>query len=167
MVYANTPLAGPAPVLEYWSRYTHRTAISNERIVAIREGDVLRRGRADANGGQRVIRLEGLDFMGRFLHQVLPPGFKRIRHFGLLSPAHKRHRLAAARQALHVPAPSPQAREAAEAFMKRVAHVDIERCPCGGQGLLPIVAVLRPDRTRQRQPPPALASPPAGQGPPA
>lgn len=167
VVYAKTPLGGPAEVLEYLSRYTHRTAISNERIVAIRDGDVLLRVRADDHGGKRVIRLPGPAFVGRFLQHVLPPGFKRIRHFGVLSPAHKRERLAAARNALNVPAPSPPALEAAAAFMKRVALMDIARCPCCGEGRLRIVAVLRPQRTRQPQPPPALASPPAGRGPPA
>jgi hypothetical protein len=92
VVYAKTPLGGPAEVLDYLSRYTHRTAISNERIVAIRNGDV--RVRADDSGEKRVIRIPGAVFIGRFLQHVLPPGFKRIRHYGLLSPAHKRKRLA-------------------------------------------------------------------------
>ena len=95
MVYAKTPLGGPASVLDYLARYTHRTALANERIVAIRDGDVLLRVRADDSGGQRVIRLPGPVLIGRFLQHVLPPGFKRIRHFGVLSSAHKRDRLAA------------------------------------------------------------------------
>jgi len=166
VVYAKTPLGGPAPVLDYLARYTHRTALANERIVAIRDGDVLLRVRADDSGGQRVIRLPGPVLIGRFLQHVLPPGFKRIRHFGVLSSAHKRDRLAAARHALKVPAPSPPVLEAAAAFMQRVALIDLERCPCCGQGRLRIVAILLPQRTRQPPPPPALASPPAGRGPP-
>ena len=77
----------------------------------------------------------------------MPPGFKRIRHYGLLSPAHKRERLARARQALQVPAPSPLAIEAAEAFMQRVAQKDISRCPCCKFGKMRIIAELPPDRS--------------------
>src|SRR5664280_2454487 len=67
VVYAKTPLGGPAEVLDYLSCYTHRTAISNERIVATQDGNVLLRVRADNSGGKRVIRIPGTDFIGRFL----------------------------------------------------------------------------------------------------
>ena len=166
VVYAKTPLGGPAEV-EYLSRYTHRTAISNERIVAIRDGGVLLRVRADGQGGKRVVRIPGPAFIGRFLQHVLPPGFKRVRHFGLLSPAHKRDRLGLARDALHVPAPPPPALEAAEQFMRRVAQKGVERCPGCGQGILQVVAVLLPQRAAALRPHPALACPPACRGPPA
>jgi hypothetical protein len=166
VVYAKTPLGGPAEVLEYLSRHTHRTAVSNERIVAIREGDVLLRVRADGSGGKRVVRIPGPAFVGRFLQHVLPPGFKRIRHYGLLSPARKRDRLAAARDALNVPAPSPPTLEAAADFMRRVAQKDLSQCPCCGQGSLQAVAVLLPNRTAAIRPHPALAFPPACRGPP-
>jgi hypothetical protein len=90
VVYAKTPLGGPAEVLHYLSRYTHRTAISNERIVAIRGDTVLLRVRDNHAGGKRVIRVPGAEFTGRFLQHVLPPGFKRIRHYGVLSAACKK-----------------------------------------------------------------------------
>jgi hypothetical protein len=105
VVYAKTPLGGPAEVLDYLSRYTHRTALSNERIVAIRDGEVLLRVRADHQGGKRVIRIPGAVFIGRFLQHVLPPGFKQIRHYGLLASARKRERLAQTRQVLRLPEP--------------------------------------------------------------
>lgn len=166
VVYAKTPLGGPAEVLNYLSRYTHRTAISNERIIAIRNGDVLLRVRADESGGKRVIRIPGAMFIGRFLQHVLPPGFKRIRHYGLLSPAHKRERLAQAREALHAPAPSPSALEAAEKFMLRVAQKDISRCPCCEHGTLRSVAELLPDRSSLVRPHPALLPRPTSRSPP-
>ncbi len=166
VVYAKTPLAGAAEVLQYLSRYTHRTAISNERIVAIREGDVLLRVRADPQGGKRVIRIPGPAFIGRFLQHVLPPGFKRIRHFGLLSSAHKRDRLGLARAALQAPQPAPPALEAAGDFMRRVAKREIDRCPGCGRGLLRVVALLPTDRSAQVRPHPALARAPACRGPP-
>ncbi len=129
VVYAKTPLAGPAAVLDYLARYTHRTAIGNERLVAIAGDKVLLRVRADDTGGKRVIAMPGEQFIGRLLQHVLPPGFKRIRHYGLLAPAAKTERLALARKLLAMPPSNPQAREDAQAFMRRVAAIEIESLP--------------------------------------
>jgi hypothetical protein len=134
VVYAKTPLAGPAAVLDYLARYTHRTAIGNERLVGIVGHQVLLRVRADATGGKRTCRLDGTQFIGRFLQHVLPSGFKRIRHYGLLTPAAKTERLTLARQLLAMPAANPQAREDAQAFMRRVAAIEIACCPHCRQG---------------------------------
>lgn len=129
VVYAKTPLAGPAAVLDYLARYTHRTAIGNERLVSIKGDRVLLRVRADDSGGKRTIALPGPQFVGRLLQHVLPPGFKRIRHYGVLAPAAKSRRLALARRLLAMPAPNPQAREDAQSFMRRVAAIEIDCCP--------------------------------------
>jgi len=132
VVYAKTPLAGPAAVLDYLSRYTHRTAIGNERLVGIAGDRVRLRVRTDGTGsrrGKRTVALPGEQFIGRFLQHVLPPGFKRIRHYGLLAPATKTERLATARKLLAMPAANRQAREDAQAFMRRVAAIDIACCP--------------------------------------
>jgi hypothetical protein len=129
VVYAKTPLAGPAAVLDYLARYTHRTAIGNERLVAIDGERVRLRVRADNRGGKRTIGIPGTEFVGRFLLHVLPPGFKRIRHYGLLAPATKAQRLQTARQLLAMPQPSAQAREDAQAFMRRVAAMELAYCP--------------------------------------
>jgi hypothetical protein len=129
VVYAKTPLAGPAQTLDYLSRYTHRTAIGNERMVGIAGERVLLRVRADATGGKRTVAMPGEQFIGRLLQHVLPAGFKRIRHYGLLAPATKTERLATARRLLAMPAANRQAREDAQAFMRRVAAIDIACCP--------------------------------------
>jgi hypothetical protein len=129
VVYAKTPLAGPAAVLDYLARYTHRTAIGNERLVAIAGEQVLLRVRADHTGGKRTIAMDAQQFIARLLQHVLPPGFKRIRHYGLLAPAAKTERLAIARHLLAMPRSNPQAREQAQAFMRRVAAIEIECCP--------------------------------------
>ena len=135
VVYAKQPLGGPAQVLEYLSRYTHRVAISNERIVGIDGNEVLFRVRAEAARGRtRTVRLNAVDFIDRFLMHVLPSGFKRIRHYGLLAPAHKARRLALARAALAVPTPDPVVIESVEAFMRRVGHLEWGRCPHCGKG---------------------------------
>ena len=101
VVYAKQPLGGPAQVLEYLSRYTHRVAISNERIVGITHDTVALRVRVcGERSKRRTLRVAGSEFIERFLQHVLPRGFKRIRHYGRLGPAHKAAHLAAARAAL-------------------------------------------------------------------
>lgn len=161
VVYAKTPLAGPAAVLDYLSRYTHRTAIGNERLVAIKDEQVMLRVRADDRGGKRTTRMPGTEFVARLLQHVLPPGFKRIRHFGLLAPAAKTERLSMARQLLAMPQPSPQAREDALAFMRRVAAIEINCCPHCKRGHWQLVQVLQADRAAL-----ASISPTACRGPP-
>ena len=124
VVYAKQPLGGPAQVLEYLGRYTHRVAISNERILGMSGNSVRFRVRDSANGNRKkVMRMEAGEFIRRFLLHVLPSGFKRIRHYGLLGPAHKVANLAAARTALAAPVPDPVMVESVEAFMRRVAEL--------------------------------------------
>jgi hypothetical protein len=129
VVYAKTPLAGPASVLDYLSRYTYRTAIGNERLVAISGHNVLLRVRDNQHKRKgRVVAIDGVQFIARFLQHLLPGGFKRIRHYGLLAPALKSSRLAIARTLLGMPQQRPQVLEDAQAFMRRVAALQIERC---------------------------------------
>ena len=85
-------------------------------------------------------------FIGRFLQHVLPAGFKRIRHYGLLSPALKTERLAMARAALDMPAANAQAREDAAAFLKRVAGIDIAKCPHCHHGRWLTIEIVLPAR---------------------
>ncbi|SIR11528.1 Putative transposase [Aromatoleum tolulyticum] len=146
VVYAKQPLGGPEAVLEYLGRYTHRVAISNERIVGIDGDQIAFRVRADAGSGRkRTLRLPGVEFIGRFLLHVLPAGFKRIRHYGLLSPARKRSGLAAARAALDMAAPSEATLESVADFLHRVARIEHLRCPCYGSGQMRVVAVIAPE----------------------
>ena len=146
VVYAKTPLAGPEMVLDYLSRYTHRVAVSNERIVNINEHGVRLRVRADDHGGKRPVVIDGATFIGRFLQHVLPTGFKRIRHYGLLSPALKSKRMTTARAALDMPAANAKARGDAAAFLKRVAGIDISTCPHCRRGHWLTIEVLAPMR---------------------
>ena len=164
VVYAKTPLAGPAAVLDYLARYTHRTAIGNERLLAIAADKVLLRVRADDSGGKRVIAMDGQQFIGRLLQHVLPQGFKRIRHYGLLAPAAKTPRLALARRLLAMPAANPQAREDAQAFMRRVAAIEIACCPHCKVGRWQLIQALPADRAALASILPAL--PIACRGPP-
>ena len=153
VVYAKQPLGGPQAVLDYLGRYTHRVAISNERIIGIANNQVAFRVRADAEGKKRVLRLAGGEFIARFLLHVLPGGFKRIRHYGLLSPARKKVGLAAARTALAVPPPEPVIIESVAAFLCRVARLESMCCPhCGG--LFRVTATLLPQRGATARGPP-------------
>ena len=114
VVYAKRPFAGPAAVLAYLSRYTHRVAISNTRLLALDERGVTFRWkdyRATGKTRYKAMTLRPDEFMRRFLLHVLPGGFHRIRHYGLLANAGRREHLAQARELLHVPitttAPTP------------------------------------------------------------
>jgi len=147
IVYAKRPFAGPEAVLEYLGRYTHRTAISNERLVALDAHEVRFRYKDYTHGERRkLMSLEPVEFLRRFAAHVLPRGFNRIRHYGLLANRSKRVLLAQARAALKAPAlvqttPAP---ESVRAFWQRVARIDIERCPRCHHGTLRLVATLAP-----------------------
>ena len=142
VVYAKAPLGGPAQVLEYLSRYTHRTAISNERIRAITPEEVAFNVRANDKGGKRLERLAGEEFVRRFLLHILPTGLKRIRHYGVLASSCKAVQLTAARQSLQMPQSSVQARECAHDFLARVARIDVSLCPCCKAGRMRVTRVL-------------------------
>lgn len=142
VVYAKAPLGGPAQALEYLSRYTHRTAIGNERIRAVTGDEVIFTVRADDQGGKKTIRLQGAEFVRRVLLHVLPTGIKRIRHYGVLAPACKGKKLDAARRDLQMPEPHPQAIESAREFLRRVARIDALKCPCCKVGTLHCVQTV-------------------------
>ena len=108
VVYAKRPFAGPEAVLAYLSRYTHRVAISNRRLVACDERGVTFRWkdyRARGRTRYKTMTLSTEEFMRRFLLHVLPSGFHRIRHYGLLANCHRKNHIATARELLHQPAP--------------------------------------------------------------
>ncbi len=109
VVYAKRPFAGPQAVLAYLSRYTQRVAISNSRLLAMDEHGVSFRWkdyRAKGKTRYKAMTLSPQEFMRRFLLHVLPGGFHRIRHYGLLASSNRRANLVLARELLHV-APPP------------------------------------------------------------
>ena len=109
VVYAKAPFAGPEAVLAYLSRYTHRVAISNRRLIRFDEAGVTFRYkdyRRDGPDRQQVMTLATDEFIRRFLLHVLPRGFHRIRHYGLLAGSARNTSLACARELLNVAAPS-------------------------------------------------------------
>jgi hypothetical protein len=105
VVYAKRPFAGPAAVLAYLSRYTHRVAISNQRLLALDERGVTFRWkdyRAKGRTRHKTMTLGAEEFMRRFLLHVLPGGFHRIRHYGFFANARRKENLAKACELLHV-----------------------------------------------------------------
>ncbi|GAB6043478.1 hypothetical protein JCM17961_41560 [Endothiovibrio diazotrophicus] len=102
------------------------------------------------------MELEAEEFLRRFLLHVLPKGFTRIRHYGLIANRGKHERLARVREAMAVPPPEPLEAESVEAFVLRVTGVDIHRCPICGKGQLRWVAEIAPLRR------PPATGPPGG-----
>jgi Putative transposase/Transposase zinc-binding domain len=146
VVYAKRPVAGPTQVLEYLGRYTHRVAISNERLVSHTDGVVRFRWRDYADGDRvKIMTLAAEEFIRRFLLHVVPDGFVRIRHFGFLANRTRRTKLAQCRALLTPPpAPAASAIESVAALMRRLTGIDIERCPRCSQGRLHVTEILAP-----------------------
>jgi len=110
VVYAKRPFAGPEAVLAYLSRYTHRVAVSNRRLIAFDDSGVTFRWkdyRAKGRTRHKTMNLAAGEFIRRFLLHVLPTGLHRIRHYGLLANAGRKENLALARELLKVPVPPP------------------------------------------------------------
>jgi hypothetical protein len=147
VVYAKRPFAGPEQVLQYLGRYTHRIALTNNRLVSCDDHTVRFRYKDYAAGNRRkLMALASQEFIRRYLLHVLPKGFMRIRHYGLLGNRAKHHKLTLARAALNVPRFTPllTAPETIEAFWLRVAQLDIHRCPHCASGRLLRIATLAP-----------------------
>ncbi len=140
VVYAKRPFAGPDAVLAYLSRYTHRVAISNRRLVAMNDEGVFFRWkdyRAKGRTRQKTMTLSADEFMRRFLLHVLPTGFHRIRHYGLLANAGRRESLAKARALLKVPPPEPVSDESVPSPLPTFV------CRCCGASMRVVEVVMR------------------------
>jgi uncharacterized protein (DUF983 family) len=141
VVYAKPPFGGPEQVLKYLARYTHRIAISNARLVAMDENTVTFRWKDYANESRdRVMTLEGTEFLRRFLMHVVPTGFMRIRHFGLLANRFRAANLSRCRELLAAVVP----------WFETETHSDgattgsHDRCPVCGKGEMARGAFVRP-----------------------
>ena len=108
VVYAKPPVGGPGPVLKYLARYTHRVAITNRRLLALEEGRVTFRWKDYAHGNrQRLMTLDAVEFIRRFLLHILPAGFQRLRHYGLLANRGRQAKLERCRVLLQPPVSPP------------------------------------------------------------
>lgn len=143
VVYAKPPFAGPQQVLDYVGRYTHRIAISNNRLLDI-DGDKVRfrwKDYRDRNR-QKVMTVSAEEFIRRFLLHVPPEGFHRIRYYGFLGNRHRTQKLARCRELLAMPAPQPLDNQAEEDYRDRyeeLTGVCLKQCPACHQGRMIIV----------------------------
>ncbi|MGH7416358.1 MAG: IS91 family transposase, partial [Candidatus Rokuibacteriota bacterium] len=146
VVYCKPPFAGPEHVLAYLGRYTHRVAISNHRLVDFADARVRFRWRDYADGNRvKVMDLDAEEFLRRFLLHIVPDGFVRIRHFGLLANRRRTANLTQCRILLaQPPAPPREPPESVRTVMLRVTGVDIDRCPLCHLGVLRRLERLRP-----------------------
>jgi hypothetical protein len=145
VVYCKPPFAGPEHVLAYLGRYTHRVALSNNRLLALADGRVHFRWRDYADGDRvKVMALDVDEFLRRFLLHIVPDGFVRIRHFGLLANRRRTPALAQCRVLLTQPPPPVDGPESVREVMLRLTGLDIERCPICQQGRLHTVERLAP-----------------------
>jgi hypothetical protein len=136
VVYAKPPFGGPAQVLAYLGRYTHRVAISNARLVSVTDEHVAFRWKDYRRDGKaKVMTLEPFEFIRRFLLHALPDGFHRIRHYGFLANGRRAAMLAFCRSLLDMPSPSGEQVE--DVVPPRAP----ERCPCCG-GVMIVLAIL-------------------------
>jgi hypothetical protein len=144
VVYVKPPFAGPESVLRYLGRYTHRIALSNRRILRADERRVAFRYRDYADGNRpKILELPVHAFIRRFLLHVLPKGFVRIRHYGLLANRSRRQRIASCRALLAAPAPAPPpaSENLFEKTLRLTGH-DLSLCPACGEGRMAVVAEI-------------------------
>jgi hypothetical protein len=138
VVYAKQPFAGPAQVLAYLARYTHRVAIGNSRLVEFTEEHVRFRWkdyRANDRSKSKVMTLAAGEFIRRFLMHVLPNGFHRIRHYGLFANGRRVENLALCRELLDVSSP-PKSSDAIGHADQAKAPVEPPPCPCCGSRMM-------------------------------
>jgi hypothetical protein len=160
-VYAKAPFGTPSALFRYLGQYTHRVAISNHRLRHVDDDEIVFRTR-----GKEVCRLPPLEFMRRFLQHVLPGGFVKIRHFGLLAAGNVNTKLAVAREALDqrrrgaaIEPPPPSTADIPSldwrALFLRLTGVDLGQCPdCGGE----LIAEALHDTPRAARAPPPESS---------
>lgn len=153
VVFAKRPFAGPTQVLTYLSRYTHRIAISNRRLVSVEDSKVTFTWKNYRNGtAANTMTLTADEFMRRFLLHVLPDGFQRIRHYGFLANGHRKAKIALIRKLLGAAAQPP----VVAADPDELPHVEmvtatvaVPPCPCCG-GTMTVIEILPGPRSHSR-----------------
>ena len=144
IAYAKQPFAGPQQVLEYLGRYTHRVAISNNRIISIDKGKVTFKYQdRERNNETRIITLKAHEFIRRFLLHVLPAGFMKIRYYGFLSHKNKTRTIPLLRKLIDPHAILPEkVKESIVDMMLRLTGTDITSCPKCGKGKMKMIRKL-------------------------
>lgn len=153
VVYSKPPFGGPDQVLDYLGRYTHRVAISNDRLVHLEDGQVTFRWKDYRKGNQeKLMTLSAEEFIRRFLLHVLPRGFVRIRHFGFLANCHREDKLALCRELLGVPQVDVQEVSTPDDWKtayEKLTGQSLTICPACHQGQMVTVEILPPQKQPQ------------------
>ena len=151
VVYAKRPFAGPEQVLDYVGRYTHRVAISNNRILDVEDGKVRFRWKDYRHGNQqKTMTLSADEFIRRFLIHVLPSGFQHIRYYGFLGNRYREEKLAHCRELLGMAQSEPVHDEADKDYRhqyEEITGVSLFECPVCRLGRMTIFRAIRPLRT--------------------
>src|SRR6202047_3924902 len=141
-VYAKPPFGGPDQVLKYVARYTHRVAISNDRLLGLDDGKVQFRWKDYSDNNRlKIMTLAAEEFIRRFLLHVLPEGFQRIRYYGFLANRYRAEKLALCRQLLQIPPPAPKL-EVKKDYRDRheeITGVSLKTCPQCHHGTMIII----------------------------
>jgi hypothetical protein len=145
VVYSDDPFAGPEQIIEYLGRYTHRVAINNHRLLAIDENGVRFRYRDYRDNRQKVMTLEGVEFLRRFCQHILPKGFVRIRHFGLLATS-KRSQLRELQHAFGIVVPVVKNTKDWKEICNDHLNYNPGLCPHCGKAMMVTIEVFRPSR---------------------
>ena len=149
VVYSKRPFAGPAQVLDYVGRYTHRVAISNNRLLSMHNGKVRFRWKDYRDGNrQKIMTLDANEFVRRFLIHVLPDGFHRIRYYGFLGNCHRARKLERCRELLGMAPPEPAA-EPSGGYRDRyevLTGKSLHECPHCRTGIMVVIGcIARPE----------------------
>ena len=149
VVYAKPPVAGPEQVLAYIARYTHRVAVSNDRLIDIENLKVRFRWKDYRNGNrQRTMILAADEFIRRFLLHVLPEAFQRIRYYGFLANRYREQKLARCRQLLSMPQPPPACEATRDSTRdyrdqyEKLTGASLTECPACHSGRMVVIDVL-------------------------
>jgi len=146
VVYAKRPFAGPQQVLDYVGRYTHRVAISNNRLLDIENGQVCFEWKDYRTGGQvKTMTLSADEFIRRFLLHVLPNGFQRIRYYGFLGNRYRKQKLDQCRRLLGMPNGTEPTNTAEKDYQDRyeeLTGISLRQCPECKQGRMMMVQIL-------------------------
>jgi len=139
------PIEQPEYVLEYLARYTHRVAISNNRILSLEDGSVTFTYKNRDTGQIKETTIDAVELIRRFLLHVLPKGFMRIRHYWLFANRCKRENVRRCRELLGLSRDLPEAvNRSVQEMMLRLTGKDIKLCHCCGKGTMLSVGLIRP-----------------------
>jgi len=146
VVYAKPPFGGPQQAIEYLGRYTHRVAISNQRLLSHEDGEVSfqwKDYKHENRQNSKIMTVDADEFIRRFLIHTLPPGFPRIRYFGFLANCHRTAKLALCRQLLIVPVTEllPQPDDCRQ-LLDAITAKELNRCPHCGIGTMIRITIL-------------------------